>query len=267
MSEQYNANTSPLRKPPAAAAILGEIRAPFESALMLPLLARAHLFPRKARKRQPVMVIPGFGVGDEATAPLRYFLARQGHETRGWELGRNLAGADIKHQLSDLSDRWEFEPREDYRGEAGVPILSDRLAESVLAWSRSLESPVTLIGWSLGGSLAREVARDFPEHVRQVITLGSPVLGGPKYTTTARFFRERGLDLDWIEREIDKRQERPLKVPVTAIYSPNDGIVSATAARDDRETAVNYIKVSASHIGMPFNPRVWRRIQATLDAI
>ncbi|MEO0972521.1 MAG: hypothetical protein AAFX85_05445, partial [Pseudomonadota bacterium] len=137
---------TPLRQPvaPRRAGLLLEARAPFEAAAALPKLATAALFPRVARAPHAVMVVPGFGVGDDVTRPLRYYLRKQGHETRGWGLGRNLAGVDIRHELSDLSDRWDFEQRENYRGEASVPLLSDRLADEVLDWHRAVGRPVTL---------------------------------------------------------------------------------------------------------------------------
>jgi pimeloyl-ACP methyl ester carboxylesterase len=86
-----------------------------------------------------------------------------------------------------------------------------------------LGAPVRLIGWSLGGYLAREVAREHPHAVQQVITLGSPVIGGPKYTAVAGAYRRRGVDLDAIEAEVAVRNELPLDTPITAIYSQSDG--------------------------------------------
>ncbi len=82
-----------------------------------------------------------------------------------------------------------------------------------------------LIGHSLGGYMAREVARQLPEHVSQLITFGSPVNGGPKYTAAGRVFLRRGVDMDWIEAIINEREKLPIKVPLTTIVSPSDAIV------------------------------------------
>jgi pimeloyl-ACP methyl ester carboxylesterase len=77
--------------------------------------------------------------------------------------------------------------------------------------------PVRLVGWSLGGVLARETARDRPELVRRVITLRSPIVGGPKYTTVGRAYRQQGVDLDALEAAIETREATPIRVPITAI--------------------------------------------------
>jgi pimeloyl-ACP methyl ester carboxylesterase len=72
-------------------------------------------------------------------------------------------------------------------------------------------TPVTLIGWSLGGVIVREVARDHPDLVRELITLGTPVLGGPKYTRVGALFGKReSIDLDRLEQEIHERNLRPI---------------------------------------------------------
>jgi pimeloyl-ACP methyl ester carboxylesterase len=91
---------------------------------------------------------------------------------------------------------------------------------------------VRLIGWSLGGYLAREAARDCPDLVHQVITLRSPVVGGPKYTLVAEAYRRRGIDLDEVEAQVEARNSVPLRTPVVAIYSRNDAVVEWEACID-----------------------------------
>jgi pimeloyl-ACP methyl ester carboxylesterase len=118
--------------------------------------------------------------------------------------------------------------------------------------------PVRLLGWSLGGYLAREVAREIPEAVDRVVTLGSPVVGGPRYTLTAPIYRLAGVDLDAIDREIRRREQVPLRVPVTAVYSRRDGIVNWEACIDRKSDCVEHVEVDASHIGMGGNPEVLR---------
>ena len=164
----------------------------------------------------PVMLLPGFGAGHRAMQPMRAWLQRLGLQVEHWGLGGNRAGLDIRHSLADIGPTWTLEPIERYRGEAGVSLLADRTTERVRLRSAELGSPVTLVGWSLGGTIAREVARDAPECVQQVITLGSPVIGGPKYTAAAPSLAARGLDLDWIERQVERRNRVPIQVPVTA---------------------------------------------------
>ena len=117
-----------------------------------------------------------------------------------------------------------------------------------------------------GGYLAREAARDLPDKVDRVITLGSPIIGGPKYTAAAPFFMKRGLDLDWIEQEVLRRESRPIQQPVTAIYSKSDAIVSWHATVDHHNENVEHIEVDAAHVGLAFNPTVWAHIIDALEA-
>ena len=251
--------------PPQRRALLLETRTAIDIAAMaLPLLG-AHVRPRRARRGSPIIVLPGFGSDDRYTLPLRRYLGRLGFRAEGWGMGRNRAGVDLPHTLDDLSASWNIAPRDDYRGEASVPYLCDRVTERVRRRHAELERPITLIGWSLGGYIAREAARDLPDVVDRVITLGAPTIGGPKYTAAAGYFRRRGMDLDWIEREIDKRESRPIRQPITAIYSKSDAIVSWRAAIDHFSDNVRHLEVRAAHLGLGFNPRVWAHIVDALD--
>lgn len=213
--------------PPPPGALLREALTPLQFWLLLldtPALARA---PRGRGQR--VQVWPGFGAGNSSTAVLRAYLGYLGYQVRGWSLGNN--DGDVLNQL-------------------------DRLKSDLLAEHRS--EPVSLIGWSLGGYLAREVARDCPELVNQVVTLGSPVVGGPKYTAVADVFARRGESMDDIERLVDARYQIPLRVPVTAIYSKADGVVAWQACIDDRSPCVEHVEVFSSHAGLGFSPQAYR---------
>ncbi len=243
-----------------------ETRVFFDVAKMTGPLLEASLRKPSAKKGSPVIVVPGFGSDDRYTKPLRHFLTRRGYPAEGWGMGKNMAGIDLPHSLDDLSDNWDVEHREDYSGEASVPYLCDKLAERVEARHEELGEPISLIGWSLGGYLAREAARDLPDKVDRVITLGSPIIGGPKYTAAAPFFMKRGVDLDWIEQEVLKRESRPIQQPVTAIYSKSDAIVSWHATVDHHNDNVEHIEVDAAHVGLAFNPTVWAHIIDALEA-
>lgn len=259
-----NSSLSDRLAPPPKPLLMLESRAALDLVRMVPTLAGVHFTPSHESADQPIMVVPGFGSSDNYTRPLRYFLARLGYPTVGWGLGKNLGGLDLDHTLSDLSDRWDITPVEPYRREGGVPLMIDRLAERLIDFHKQVNRPVTLIGWSLGGFMAREAARDFPELVDQVITMGSPTVGGPKYTAAADFFRRKQIDMDWIEREIGRRDANPISVPVTAIVSRNDAIVSWAAAQDHTSLDVKHIEISGSHLGMGFNPTIWRHIREAL---
>ena len=213
---------------------------------------------------EPVMLLPGFGASERAMRPLQHMLKRHQIHAEGWGLGRNLAGLDLHHSIGDLRPSWSIDPIEEYRGEAGFAYLSDRVVERVKQRSEQLESKLSLIGWSLGGSLAREAGRELPDHVKQIITLGSPVVGGPKYTAAAGRMSKRGIDIDWIEKQMQRREQWPIEVPITAIVSPSDGIVGFNAAQDIFSTNVRHIEMDVAHLSMPLNPKVWDVILDTL---
>ena len=156
-------------------------------------------------------------------------------------------------------------------GISGVPVVREKeigtleqLKADLLAEPSS--EPVYLVGWSLGGYLAREVARECPDKVKHVVTLGSPVVGGPKYTSVAAAFSQRGASIDEIERLVDARYDIPLKVPVTAIYSKADGVVSWEACIDHRSPDVEHIEVFSSHTGLGFSPQAYHILADRLAA-
>lgn len=219
----------------------------------------------RCKTPQHVIILPGFGADDRVMWPMRRYLRKLGHQAEGWGLGFNRAGTNIKHELHDVSPGWAIEPVARYRGEGGVPMLCDHMVARVRQRHAVLNQPICLVGWSLGGVVAREVARELPGMISQVITLGTPVQGGPKYTAAAPFFRERGMDLDWIEREVARRDAMPIQVPITAIVSRSDAVVHYAAALDHTSPNVRHVEIDAAHVGMCVNPRVWRTIAEALD--
>jgi pimeloyl-ACP methyl ester carboxylesterase len=215
-------------------------------------------------------MFPGFGSDELYLKALEKYLQKHGYQTEGWGLGKNLAGMDLPHTLEDLSATWEIDfPQayspDTYRGEGGVPFLADKAIAQVRQRSSELGSPVVLIGWSLGGYIAREVARELPDQVAQIITFGAPAYGGPKYSRVAGLFKAKQFDLDWIEESVSKRDRNPIKQPITAIYSKLDGIVSWTAAIDTTSPNVTNIEVSTSHLGMGFSLKVWKIVADALQ--
>lgn len=149
---------------------------------------------------RPVLVLPGLGANDASTAPLRWLLGRLGHRAYGWGLGRNEGfGAHVADGL-------------------------DRLLATTAD-----EAPVSVIGWSLGGIHAVELAQRHPAAVRSIITLGSP---------------------------LDRRHERRTDIPMTSIFSRTDQIVpwhmSNVRAGPRREA----VEVRGSHLGLGHNPAV-----------
>jgi pimeloyl-ACP methyl ester carboxylesterase len=184
-----------------------------------------------------VLVLPGYGAGDASTTVLRSYLRSLGHRSFGWGLGRN--DGDVEELLPAVVDR--------------------------LTWlAHDAGGRISVIGWSLGGVLAREAARERPEAVRRVITLGSPVVGGPKYTAVASAYRRRGFDLDAIEAAVDERNRVPIRVPVTAVYSRRDGVVAWRACIDPHGPQVEHVEVRTTHLGLGFSPEVFQVIAQRL---
>ncbi|MEM7052177.1 MAG: alpha/beta hydrolase [Acidobacteriota bacterium] len=176
---------------------------------------------------EPVMVLPGYLTSDRSTTPLRSFLRVLGYRVEGWGLGTNRG--DVEGLLEPVNQR-------------------------VLDFAERSGSPVSLIGWSLGGVLAREAARDMPTKVERVITLGTPVIGGPRYTIAARAFAKQQQK---IEQRIAEREQVPIEVPITSIYSQGDGVVAWQACLDRSNPDVEHLEVKGSHLGLGINPKVW----------
>ena len=152
--------------PPQRSALLREPLGLIEPAR---LALRSRLLARLPRAHgQTVVLIPGFGTTDHWLWPLGRYLTWLGYRVEGWGLGRN-------------SGR--------------VPQLVPKVVKRIETLSAEDGEPLHLVGWSLGGYLAREAARERPELVRNVITFGSPVVGGPKYTATASHYIKHGFDL------------------------------------------------------------------------
>jgi len=179
----------------------------------------------------PVLVVPGFGAGDGSTALLRGYLALLGYRVRGWGLGRN-------------------------RGNVGA--LVPRVTALVTTLAAEEGQRLRLVGWSLGGYLVREAARERPESVARIVTFGSPVVGGPKYTATADAYRRRGYNLDAIEAEVAARERVPINCPITAIYTRNDGVVAWQACIDRSSPQVEHVEVRSTHLGLGVDPEVFR---------
>ena len=217
--------------------ILGEVRAPFEFAS----IALNVKTLRKAPKGngQPVMLVPGYLADDYSMGPLGAFLQYLGYDVYYTEMGRNMG--NINTDMMRLGNR--------------VGSISQALGAK----------KVTLIGWSLGGVITREVARLFPDVVQQVLTLGTPIVGGPKFTSVGKMYTKlNNIDLEKFELDVHQRNSIGLTQPVTSIYSKSDGVVSWQASVDIyNQHAVN-IEVTGSHIGLGINPKVWLTIANVL---
>jgi pimeloyl-ACP methyl ester carboxylesterase len=230
-SSPQNSHKPPLHDVPPSAWLLAlELRAFWEFGALLPswpLLARA---PRG--DGHAVMVFPGLSANDATTVPLRHYLQSLGYSPWGWDQGFN------------------FGPR------AGV---LEEAKDNLIRTFETTGRKVSLIGWSLGGVYARELAKELPHMVRGVITLGSPFAGSHKATNAWRIYElTSGRS---VERESDN-YDLPAAppVPTTSIYSRSDGVVAWQAsiqAPSASNPQTENIEVLASHIGLGVNPSAW----------
>ena len=177
-----------------------------------------------------VVVLPGMGADDRSTTSLRRFLCRLGYQVHGWGLGTNLPGRDVAGRLRERLDHLRARDPE----------------------------PMSLIGWSLGGIYARQVARRAPESVRLVVTLGSPFRSLPGYEGRAAP-RIRAAALrrgDDAPRTWPRGDDRPLPVPSTSVLSRSDGVVPWRACINPPGPRHETLEVIGSHCGLGHHPAV-----------
>lgn len=202
-------------------------RALAEMASLAPAAPYLALAPRG--DGHPVLVLPGFAAGDGSTTVMRRYLAGQGHATSGWSLGRNLGPS-----MPDLQLR-----------------LGERLDE---VWRSAGGRKVSLVGWSLGGVYARLLAHLYPDRVRQVVTLGSPIGGTPHPSRAQRTMSRDGAMDPQEVRRLRVLASDPLPgVPGSAVYSRSDGVVPWQIARQAPSDIADNVEVYGSHVGLGFN--------------
>lgn len=213
-------------KPPAAFLLALEWRAAWElgaAVAAYPLLRRV---PRG--DGHAVIVFPGLAASDLTTLPLRAFLAGQGYRPTGWDL------------------RFNFGPR---RG------VIERSLDRVRSIRRASGRKVSLVGWSLGGVYARELAKMAPGDVRCVVTLGTPFTGHPRANHAWRLY-EAASGHRVTQAEFARVRETP-PVPTTSIFSRSDGIVAWRCCLQAEEPLAESIEVQSSHLGIGLNPAAW----------
>lgn len=216
--------------PPSAWLMALEVRALWEFGALLPAWPLLNRAPRG--DNHPVMVFPGLSANDTSTAPLRRYLQLLNHSACGWEQGFN------------------FGPR---------PGVLDEAREQVIRTFQSTGRKLSLVGWSLGGVYARELAKEMPQMVRGVITLGTPFAGSHKSTNAWRLY-ELASGRSVVREAASYDLPAPPPVPTSSIFSRSDGVVAWQGSIQSpslTNPCIENIEVVASHVGLGFNPSAW----------
>ncbi len=216
-------------RPPSDLLALTEVpRALLEFVSFLALRPAMSFMPRG--DGHPVLVLPGFMASDTSTVPLRDLLIDLGYDAVGWELGRNMHITNSRVQA---------------------------MSDSLLSHYQRSGRKVSLVGWSLGGLLARELAKLHPEMVRQVISLGSPLTADRGISKVRRLFEA----LNGTVPEVQRRGQfldigSPPPVPSTSVFTKGDGVVQWRGSIQPEGFERENVEVLASHIGLGVNPSV-----------
>jgi pimeloyl-ACP methyl ester carboxylesterase len=209
---------------PSQLLLLSEARAALELGAFVGAYPLLRMLP--PGDGHPVLVFPGFTASDTSTQPLRTFLRNHGYAAHGWELGRNLG---LRHGL-----------------------IERKLAR-LHALRRQYGRKISLVGWSLGGVYARELAKRMPEDVRLVITLGSPFKGDMRANHASGLYAMlAGHSVEEASAQHDLSEPPP--VPTTAIFSRTDGIVHWKCSVEDPGPRTESIEVDSSHCGLGHHP-------------
>jgi hypothetical protein len=176
-----------------------------------------------------VLVLPGLLATDRSTTVLRRFIALLGYQVRGWNLGRNVGPTDV---------------------------VLDELPRALDALAAASGGPVSVIGWSLGGIYARELAREHGGQVRQVITLGAPFALADPGTSRAEGAYQRRAYRHATGARLPTREQvaRPIGVPSTAVYSRRDGIVPWSSCVEPETGRHQNVQVRCAHLGFGVDP-------------
>jgi len=227
MGGQGDAAPTAVIRPPSPLLAAAEYRAIGERiqfSALRPLLCR---LPRG--DGHGVVVFPGFMASDRSTQPLRELLKRLGYRAYGWGLGQNIG------------------PTSD---------VATGLTKRLLYVAERSRRKVSLIGWSLGGIYARELARARPDLARMVITLGSPIQmaeGDRSSAQTVWELMRRFHVEDFMSDRLREVDRPPLPVPATSIYSASDGIVAWKASLLRKTSISENVRVLGSHCGLGHN--------------
>ncbi|MBX7483131.1 esterase/lipase family protein [Qipengyuania qiaonensis] len=222
-----NATTTEARPPSRLLTLAEPGRAMGELASFYALRPLLSMLPRG--DGHGVLVLPGFMASDYSTAPLRSLLSDLGYDAVGWNLGRNVRVDNAR---------------------------IDAMVACVEGLHARTGGKISIVGWSLGGVFARELAKMAPEKVRDVITLGSPISDDRNHTNATLLFEYlNGKEPEPMQGGNFRALAEAPPVPTTSILTRTDGIVHwrGSVQSGDHDKCEN-IEVHASHCGLGVNP-------------
>lgn len=181
----------------------------------------------------PVVVFPGLATDAQTVSPLLEFCRKLGYDARDWGRGMNTGpSGDIDAWLDTLADE-----------------VNDRFSHAV--------EGITLIGWSLGGVYAREIAKRMALPIRQVITIGTPITGEAAQTNVSLLYQWVSGSVAELDPDFKQRLMTAPPQPLTAIHSRSDGVVAWQACLQPEDHAfIENVEVDGSHCGLCWNPAV-----------
>ena len=222
------------RKPPLRWLVgeLGELAEPIRR------IGQPPLEIERTRSPKIVILLPGFGTHPFRMKYMARQLERAGHKAKRWGLGFNLGASEE---------------------------LFEHLSARVQAVHERYGKPVVLVGWSLGGVYARELAKRHPNLVAKVITMGSPFSGSPYDNNAWRIYHLiAGHSVEEPPVAVDTAAKPP--VETVALWSPRDGIVSPRASCGQRHERDRAVSIRCTHVGFPNSPDCIRTVLRELDA-
>lgn len=191
--------------------------------------------PEKKGNGKHVLVLPGLMGVDRLTKKLRTFINNIGYQAHPWGLGRNLG--DTTTYLPKL--------------EAKIDKLYQDRGEKIV-----------LIGWSLGGIYARELAKLHPEKIEQVITLCSPfkIKHEKNYGEFIMNLTAKIKKFKPNPPELLANMGNPPPMPVTALYTKTDGIVPWEVCLENETDIHKNIELKCGHIAVIYHDEAMKII-------
>lgn len=232
---EYSSTNAPHPQDVKRPSIFQEINSIFQPIRLL--RQYSNLTKDKVGKGQRIILFPGWNSHETVMFPMKTFLSKLGYAPEYWGLGTNQGKIEA------------------YRDEIVDRLKGERSTDKI-----------TLIGWSLGGVVAREIARELPDRIASVVTYGTPIIGGPKYTIGAKAWGEKEAQrINTLMEELD--QTNPIEVPITIIFTKNDSFVSWSACLDHTSKNVTHYEVQSTHLSLGIDPEVWKIVATHLQEL